>query len=315
MTERPDLFSASEPGPSAGPAPPEHGGSKVFRSERLPFVLLRVALYVLLYTAIGYALSFAYRSLLPNLSELSYAGLLVQELFAFFAAFAPALLFAKFEHRPSGDYGLPLRSAFGRHFWQGALLGLAEISAVIGLIAALGGYRFGSLALHGAVLMRWGLLWGLFFLVVGFSEEFSYRGYVQFTLSKGIGFWPAAILLSAIFGAVHLHNPGENWVGALGVFVTGLFWCLTLRRTGSLWFAVGMHAAFDFGETFLFSVPNSGYLFEGHLSNATLRGPAWLTGGAVGPEGSVFDFLLLGVFFYLFHRWYPRKQAAAPATQ
>jgi membrane protease YdiL (CAAX protease family) len=87
----------------------------------------------------------------------------------------------------------------------------------------------------------------------------------------------------------------------------GLFWCFTLRRTGSLWFAVGMHASFDFGETFLYSVPDSGLLLPGHLSHAVLYGPAWLTGGTPGPEGSVFDFFILVLFFYIFHRRYPPR--------
>jgi membrane protease YdiL (CAAX protease family) len=65
------------------------------------------------------------------------------------------------------------------------------------------------------------------------------------------------VLLSVSFGAVHLRNSGEGWVGVAGVVVVGLFWCFTLKRTGSLWFALGMHATFDFGETFLFSVPDS----------------------------------------------------------
>jgi hypothetical protein len=78
-----------------------------------------------------------------------------------------------------------------------------------------------------------------------------------------------------------------------------------LRRTGNLWFVVGWHASFDFGETFLFSVPNSGQLFDGHLSNATLLGRTWLTGGSVGPEGSVFSFLTMAVLALLIHFLFP----------
>ncbi len=64
----------------------------------------------------------------------------------------------------------------------------------------------------------------------------------------------------------HLTNPGEGPVGALAVFVVGMFLCLTLRRTGDLWFAIGFHAAFDFGETYLYSVPDSGIVAPGHLA-------------------------------------------------
>ena len=128
---------------------------------------------------------------------------------------------------------------------------------------------------HGASLLRWALFWAVVFVIVGFFEEYAFRGYAQFALTKGFGFWPATIVTSVIFGVVHLANPGESWPGILGVMVVGIFWCFTLRRTGTLWFAFGMHAAFDFGETFLFSVPDSGVVFPGHLSSAVIHnGPA-----------------------------------------
>jgi membrane protease YdiL (CAAX protease family) len=181
-------------------------------------------------------------------------------------------------------------------------------------MAAFGSYSFGTFALHGTAIARWAFLWLALFLVVGFFEEFLFRGYTLFTLSDGVGFWPAAIVLSLLFGWVHRGNPGENWVGVLGVIVVGFFWCFTLKRTGSLWFAVGMHASFDFGETFLYSVPDSGTVFPGHLSNATLSGPAWITGGSVGPEASLFDFLFLAILWCLFHFLYPAKDKNALAS-
>ncbi len=213
------------------------------------------------------------------------------------------------EHRRVDVYGLPRQQAFGKRFWQGYVFGLAEISLLVGFIAAFGGYSFGPVALHGFELLRWCAFWAVTMLFVGFFEEFLFRGYTQFTLSTGIGFWPSAVLLSLLFGAVHLGNKGEGLIGALGVFVVGMLWCFSLQRTGSLWFAVGMHAAFDFGETFLYSAPDSGMVAPGHLSNATFHGATWLTGGTVGPEGSVFDFLLLFIAFYVVHLLYPASKA------
>jgi membrane protease YdiL (CAAX protease family) len=109
------------------------------------------------------------------------------------------------------------------------------------------------------------------------------------------------------FGALHLTNKGEAWIGALGAAAIALFFCLTLRRTGNLWFAVGMHASWDWGETFLYSVPNSGMTARGHLMNPSFHGSRWLTGGSVGPEGSVLLFVLIGVMWVLFDRLYPAK--------
>jgi membrane protease YdiL (CAAX protease family) len=230
------------------------------------------------------------------------------ELVSFLATFLAAWIMSQLEERPVGTYGLPASGAFGKLFWQGCLFGFSEIFILIGFIGAFGGYSFGSLCEHGMAIAKWALFWGAFFVVVGLFEEFFFRGYALHTLAQGIGFWPAAIVLSVSFGAVHLQNSGEGWIGVASVAFVGVFWSFTLKRTGSLWFALGMHAAFDFGETFLFSVPDSGMIFPGHLSNATLHGPKWLTGGSPGPEGSIFDFLILAIFFFVVHRWYPARK-------
>ena len=101
-------------------------------------------------------------------------------------------------------------------------------------------------------------------------------------------------------------------MGEVGVFVIGMFLCLTLRRTGDLWLAIGWHAAFDFGETYFYSVPNSGLVMPGHLFAASLHGPRWLTGGAVGPEGSAFSFAVLAVTFVAFDRIHRPRDDAQP---
>lgn len=60
-----------------------------------------------------------------------------------------------------------------------------------------------------------------------------------------------------------------------------------------MWFAVGLHAGWDYAESFVFGVPNSGLTLPGYLLHARFDGPAWLTGGSAGPEGSL---LILVVF-------------------
>ena len=257
-----------------------------------------------------------------ELSGASLAGspfpwlLFLEEVLLFGVAFLPAWLLARLEHRRAGEYGLPPGECFGARFWQGCVLGLAEVSLLVGSIGLFGGYRFGSLAIAGGAIFEWLIFWFAFFIVVGLYEEFLFRGYVQFTLARAIRFWPAAWILSLGFGAIHLMNSGENWVGAAAVAGAGLVFALVLERTGNLWCAVGWHAAFDFGETFLYSVPNSGALLEGHLSNAILVGPAWLTGGSVGPEGSVFSFLIMGLSALLIHLMFPERRypAGLPAA-
>ncbi len=233
-----------------------------------------------------------------------------QEVGGFALAFGAAIIMSRIERRPLGAYGLPGRESFGKKFWLGFLFGLLEVTLLVGLIGLLGGYSFGLLALHGSQIPLWALFHLVMFTFVGLFEEFLFRGYAQFTLGDGIGFWPAALLLSLLFGGTHLFNPGEGVVGALSVVLIGLLWCFTLKRTGSLWYAVGMHASFDWGETYLYSVPNSGTFMEGHLSNAVLHlGPKWLTGGTVGPEGSVFCFLTMALQFLVVLWLFPAKKS------
>jgi hypothetical protein len=116
------------------------------------------------------------------------------------------------------------------------------------------------------------------------------------------------VLLSLGFGYVHLSNPGESWRGALSAGLIGLFFCFTLLRTGNLWFAVGLHASWDWAESFFYGVPDSGLNIPGHLLSPSFQGPAWLTGGTVGPEGSVLVFVVIAVLFAAFHVTHPGKQ-------
>ncbi len=275
----------------------------------------RLLIYAALVAGLGFGGGIVLQQFIrPTRGVFSLGSSFAYEVFCFTVVFGAALIMAQIEGRSPGAYGLPLSGAFGKLFWQGCLIGLVEISVLVGLIAVFGGYSFGDIALHGKELLRWGILWAVFFVFVGLFEEFTFRGYTQYTLAESIGFWPAAIVLSCSFGAVHLGNPGEGWVGAAGVVTIGLIFAFALRRTGNLWLVVGWHASFDFGETFLYSVPNSGIVFEGHLSNASLHGAKWLTGGTVGPEGSVFSFLTMGILAFAIHLLFPAKKTEPAQT-
>jgi uncharacterized protein len=230
---------------------------------------------------------------------------------ALFALLVAAGVMALIEKRTYANYYLPMNEFLGKRFWQGVPYGFAMLSLALGMIAALHGFSLGSMALSGVDALKFGGLYGIAFLMVGLFEEFSFRGYMQATLGSGIGFWPAAIILSIFFGAIHLSNGGEAWFGAAMAGSFGVLAAFALQRTGNLWFPIGMHAAWDWSETFFYSVPDSGFLAKGHLLNSTFHGPTWLTGGTVGPEGSVFAFLVLIIGGVGIHFIFPKKQIAA----
>ncbi len=281
----------------------------------------RFAIYMACFIALQIAISYILRPFFPLPSSPQSPRLrvfLLGECMALVAALIPAFFMARIEKRPFSSYGLHLDPGFKRLFWSGVLWGIAAITLLLVVMRGVGVFYFGGLALHGIHVLKFAAFWGVLFLVVGLFEEFVTRGYTQFTLTQGIGFWPAAILLSAAFGAIHLGNRGEAWIGALGAACIGLFFCLTLRRTGTLWFAIGMHASWDWGETFLYSVPDSGLIAPGHLLKSSFHGPDWLTGGSVGPEGSVLLFVIIAALWITFDRLYPEvkydRAPEAPST-
>lgn len=212
------------------------------------------------------------------------------------------------EKRTFADYGFPGREAFGKRFWQGVPYGFVMITLLMALIAALHGFSHGGWALGRAEAVHYGILYFVAFIVVGIFEEFSFRGYLQATLASGIGFWPAAILLSIMFGAIHLANTGEAALGALSAGSFGLAAAFSVLRTGNIWFAIGEHAAWDWGETYFYGVADSGQLARGHLLNSSFHGPNWLTGGSIGPEGSMFVFLVLILWAVGVHFLFPAKK-------
>ena len=119
-----------------------------------------------------------------------------------------AWIMSRIEGRRPGQYGLPGSKAFRKNFWIGLGIGLLATSSTILAIFALHGVRFTSPAIHSAAIFTAAGAWGLAFLLAGFAEEFLFRGYAQFTLTTGMGFWPSALLLSGLFGVAHASNGG-----------------------------------------------------------------------------------------------------------
>ncbi len=207
---------------------------------------------------------------------------------------ATAIMARWIDRKPWSYFGIPVRNAFRSTFWVGAAVGLGALALQLELMHLGGWFDFGTLQLHGLAIVKYGAIWAAAFFCVGVTEEGMLRGYVQRVTTDGFsnmpngwGFWTSALLFSLMFGALHLFNPGENKFGIVMVFVDGMAMCFSLWRTGNLWFAIGNHAAWDWGETFLFGTPDSGTHGAHALMAPSFHGPILLAGGTDGPEASV----------------------------
>jgi membrane protease YdiL (CAAX protease family) len=214
-------------------------------------------------------------------------------------------LAGRMEDRTLQAYGLPLKKIPVARFSEGAALGFAMLSLVLFPLALVGRFHVDSLALAGREAASYAAGWAFAFIALAIVEEFFFRGYLLYQVARRLKFWQAALLMSAVFGAAHLGNPGENVLGILHVAADGLLYCLMLRRTGNLWFGIGFHMAWDWAQTFFYGTLDSGLPGVGHLFNTHFNGPTWLTGGSSGPEGGILAFAATVIAAYIVHRRFP----------
>ncbi len=135
---------------------------------------------------------------------------------------------------------------------------------------------------------------------------------LQLKKAKGAGFWQAAWVTSTLFGFIHTGNFGENWIGIFAAAFIGFVFCVSVRVTGSAWWAIGCHAAWDWGETYFYGTADSGIKARGHFLSTSPVGNALWSGGADGPEGSL---LVLGAVLLLLAALlsiYGRRNLGAP---
>ncbi|HWZ97857.1 MAG TPA: CPBP family intramembrane glutamic endopeptidase [Candidatus Dormibacteraeota bacterium] len=270
--------------------------------------LLFVAIYLLLETAttavLGHLVSLGPKEPIP----LGLAFL--QESCELALVFIATALMARIENRQILSYGY-----IGPHkairFVSGALWGFLCLSLVVGILWKAKLLIFDGASLTGLAAWKYAFGWALLFLLVGIFEESLLRGYLQYTLSRGIGFWWAALLLSLVFALWHASNNGESPLGLMEVGLSGLYFCLSLWYTKSLWWAVGFHAGWDWGQSYFYGTPDSGLVMKGHLLTSHSSGnPVW-SGGATGPEGSLLILPLVIVMSAGMWIWWGRKRKAS----
>ncbi len=232
-------------------------------------------------------------------------------------------IMSKIEGRPNSVYGLGGNHKVA-HFFAGLAWGFVCLSLLVLILWKTGLLVVDHRLLFGRDVLRYGATWLFGFLLVGLLEEYLTRGYVQYTLTRGLaglyrwalktphsealGFWTSAVVISFLFGLGHGKNPGESPIGMLSAGLAGIVFCLSLWRTGFLWWAIGFHTAWDWSQSFLYGVADSGIIVQHHLLATHPVGKPVLSGGVTGPEGSIFILAIFGLIVLIILLTLPRAR-------
>ena len=189
----------------------------------------------------------------------------------------------------------------------GFAAGLALLILLILLLAATGHAItvWGGLPPGG--VFGFAIAWAAASLLTGLAEELAFRGYLLQILCRGLGAWPAIALTSLLFAALHASNSGEGATGLATAALGGAIMALGIRGTGTLWWSIGFHGGWDYAENFWAGTPDSGQICAYTLLRTMPHGNAWLSGGATGPEGSLFALAVLAAALALAWAGFARK--------
>ena len=254
--------------------------------DGLAFVAIVVVIFFATVLGVSYGLKLAHLTLKPGDNQATSAWGLLGELFQMIAVAGGVVAYASWKRGGLSFVGFAPQQGV-RAVLLGLLAGLGLQTAIIVGLSFAGLVQFAPMTFALPQSLGGLAIFVSLFVAVAFVEEGAMRGPLLNAFSGAFGFWPGAILTSLIFMGLHLPNTGESVIGLANVFWVGVVLAWTRQRTGALWFAIGFHAAWDFAQSYIFGVPDSGQVMRGALTTAVVTGPDWLSGGPTGPEGGV----------------------------
>jgi uncharacterized protein len=249
----------------------------------------RIAIFFALFFALSIVGQLA-ASLLPR-ETLPWGGILFS---AAAALAAGTIVLSRLEGRPPGALGFALHRGALAESAGGVGVGAVLIALAVTMMLITGAAHFvpddGTAGEYVVVLVRT----FVFFSIAAAWEELIFRGYPFQALVDGIGVWPAIVVSSALFAALHGWNPNVNWLALANIFLAGILLALAYLRTRSLWFATGIHVGWNWTMAALFDFPVSGLTgFETPLYDVVETGHDLWTGGSFGPEAGIVGTIVL----------------------
>src|SRR4051812_14733529 len=237
-----------------------------------------------------------------RIEDVIYRPLLLGLLLAAFLFLAK--LFDQPEGSPWGYIGLP-HQHWVRESLVGALLGFGMVTVAVAVIAVFFNLQ-AKIDFHPRTIAIALIVFGII-LAAAMAEELMFRGYPFQRLVEGMGAIGAILVLSAMFGAVHMRNPhvsDNRWVQIFAfsnTLLIGIVLAMAYLRTKALWVPWGLHFGWNAALGLVYGLPVSGINQFSVIVKSKANGPEWLLGGGYGLEGGMLGtvVILLGLIYVL----------------
>ena len=253
----------------------------------------RFGIFTCLFFVTTIALSVAGNAVLLGLPSppSAPAMFILNSLFALVPALANGWLCGKYiEDLPFRALGAWFTGGWWQHILAGLLIGAGTLGIAIGIASVFGELDFSlNVDADQSAITQTMISSFLVFAVAAAFEEALFRGYILQTFARSGLAWLAIVLTSLFFGAVHLGNPNAGYISSLNTAIAGVWFGVAYLKTRDLWFVWAMHLMWNWMQGALFGIEVSGLtdIVHSPLLKETDGGPAWLTGGEYGIEGSV----------------------------
>lgn len=225
---------------------------------------------------------------------------------AFLSLFIVRKLISRQSLTSAGLGGVKWPAEFGEGWLLGTLLvATGYVLLVLSGMAQSQGWYFVPATFLG---------WLLLFILQPFVEELLFRGYLMTLLARYFDMKIALIVSSLAFAIVHASNDGFTVMGFITISIAGILFGLLFLKTGQLWLATGMHAAWNFTQGVVFGFPTSG-IRTYSITRTSTSGPAWLSGGSFGFEGSILAILVVIAAIWWYRKYLKEERLTAVIQQ
>lgn len=187
----------------------------------------------------------------------------------------------------------------------GMMLGIVCCSVIFVILLLSGNAIVAPVHIRFTFTWFW---WVIIFLFVGIGEELMNRGLIMSLLRRTNNVCLILFVPSAIFGLIHLRNPGVTFLSTLNIILIGMVFSWMYYKSGNLWMCIGYHITWNIFQSSIYGMPVSGLTGIDSLLSTHFPTDNLLNGGAFGIEGGLLTTFITLLLFFFVHYYYRNSE-------